>query len=104
VILLTKRIISAAERHDVPALKAATSPLHAAIAAVQTVYIVLENGAVWNDLNKADETPAARQQGVGRHMYAGHTYWIIDVHIACQHLHRIGKVGVANRVVADGHE
>ncbi|KAH6618676.1 arginine N-methyltransferase 2 [Boeremia exigua] len=86
-ILLAKRIISAAERHDVPALKVAlkegsanvqdptasvaTSPLHAAIAscgkaeegkeadetAVQTVNILLENGAIWNDLNKEDETP-----------------------------------------------
>jgi protein arginine N-methyltransferase 2 len=86
-ILLAKRIISAAERHDIPALKVAlkegsanvqdptasvaTSPLHAAIAAcgqadegneadekaVQTVQLLLENGAIWNDLNKEDETP-----------------------------------------------
>ncbi|CBX93369.1 similar to arginine N-methyltransferase [Plenodomus lingam JN3] len=86
-ILLAKRIISAAERHDVPALKillkegsanvqdptatVATSPLHAAIAscgkaeegkevcddAVQTVELLLQNGAIWNDLNKEDETP-----------------------------------------------
>ncbi|KAF2131029.1 arginine N-methyltransferase 2 [Dothidotthia symphoricarpi CBS 119687] len=86
-ILLAKRIISAAERHDVPALKillkegsanvqdptatVATSPLHAAIAAcgkadqggeaaddaVQTVELLLQNGAIWNDLNKNDETP-----------------------------------------------
>ncbi|KAF2036094.1 arginine N-methyltransferase 2 [Setomelanomma holmii] len=86
-ILLAKRIISAAERHDVPALKillkegsanvqdptatVATSPLHAAIAscgkvengkeagddAVQTVELLLQNGAIWNDLNEADETP-----------------------------------------------
>ncbi|CAO2651076.1 Nn.00g093730.m01.CDS01 [Neocucurbitaria sp. VM-36] len=86
-ILLAKRIISAAERHDVPALNillkegsanvqdptatVATSPLHAAIAAcgkaedgkaagddaVQTVEILLQNGAIWNDLNKEDETP-----------------------------------------------
>lgn len=86
-ILLAKRIISAAERHDLPALKVllkegsanvqdptatvATSPLHAAIAscgkaedgkeagndAVKTVELLLENGAIWNDLNKEDETP-----------------------------------------------
>ncbi|KAI8934565.1 hypothetical protein NX059_008263 [Plenodomus lindquistii] len=86
-ILLAKRIISAAERHDVPALKillkqgsanvqdptatVATSPLHAAIAscgmseegqqvsndAVQVVELLLQNGAIWNDLNKEDETP-----------------------------------------------
>ena len=86
-ILLAKRIVSAAERHDVPALKVAlqegsanvqdptasvaTSPLHAAIAAcgkadegkeaddkaIQTVQLLLENGAIWNDLNKEDETP-----------------------------------------------
>jgi protein arginine N-methyltransferase 2 len=86
-ILLAKRIISAAERHDVPALKillkegsanvqdptatVATSPIHAAIAscgksgdgkeagdeAEQTVKLLLENGAIWNDLNKEDETP-----------------------------------------------
>ncbi|KAH7392614.1 S-adenosyl-L-methionine-dependent methyltransferase [Pyrenochaeta sp. MPI-SDFR-AT-0127] len=86
-ILLAKRIISAAERHDVPALKillkegsanvqdptatVATSPLHAAITscgkveegkeagddAVQTIELLLQNGAIWNDLNKEDETP-----------------------------------------------
>jgi protein arginine N-methyltransferase 2 len=86
-ILLAKRIISAAERHDVPALNillkegsanvqdptatVATSPLHAAVAscgqaepgqevgdnAVQTVELLLQNGAIWNDLNKEDETP-----------------------------------------------
>ena len=86
-ILLAKRIISAAERHDVPALKIllkqgsanvqdptatiATSPLHAAIAgcgksengkeadsnAIETVELLLQNGAIWNDLNKEDETP-----------------------------------------------
>lgn len=86
-ILLAKRIISAAERHDVPALNillkdgsanvqdptatVATSPLHAAIAscgkaeegkeageeAIQTVETLLQNGAIWNDLNKEDETP-----------------------------------------------
>lgn len=86
-ILLAKRIISAAERHDVSVLKillkegsanvqdptatVATSPLHAAIAAcgkaedgkeagndaVQTVELLLQNGAIWNDLNKEDETP-----------------------------------------------
>lgn len=86
-ILLAKRIISAAERHDLPALKVllkegsanvqdptatvATSPLHAAIVAcgkaedgkeaddnaVETVHLLLNNGAIWNDLNKEDETP-----------------------------------------------
>ncbi len=86
-ILLAKRIISAAERHDVAALKLllkegsanvqdptatiATSPLHAAISAcgkaedgkeadsnaVETVELLLQNGAIWNDLNKEDETP-----------------------------------------------
>jgi protein arginine N-methyltransferase 2 len=86
-ILLARRIIGAAERHDAPALKillkegsanvqdptatVATSPLHAAIAscgkaedgkeagddAVKTVELLLENGAIWNDLNTEDETP-----------------------------------------------
>jgi protein arginine N-methyltransferase 2 len=86
-ILLAKRIISAAERHDIPALtvllkegsvnvqdptaSVATSPLHAAIAscgkvengqeagedAIKTVELLLQNGAIWNDLNKEDETP-----------------------------------------------
>ena len=79
-ILLAKRIISAAERHDVPALQVllktgsarvqdptapiASSPLHAAIAAgkeddnaIKTVELLLGNGAIWNDLNKEDETP-----------------------------------------------
>jgi protein arginine N-methyltransferase 2 len=86
-VLMAKRIIGAAERHDVPALKillkegsanvqdptaeVATSPLHAAIAAcgkaedgkeagneaVQTVELLLQNGAIWNDLNREDDTP-----------------------------------------------
>ncbi|EAT76924.1 arginine N-methyltransferase [Parastagonospora nodorum] len=90
-ILLAKRIIGAAERHDVPALKVllkegsanvqdtttydtatvSKSPLHAAIAscgkaedgkeagdeAVQTVELLLQNGAIWNDLSSEDETP-----------------------------------------------
>ncbi|KAF1916951.1 S-adenosyl-L-methionine-dependent methyltransferase [Ampelomyces quisqualis] len=86
-ILLARRMIGAAERHDVPALKVllkegsanvqdptasvATSPLHAAIAscgkaeegkeagddAIQTVKLLLQNGAIWNDLNREDETP-----------------------------------------------
>ncbi|KAH7398793.1 S-adenosyl-L-methionine-dependent methyltransferase [Phaeosphaeria sp. MPI-PUGE-AT-0046c] len=86
-VLMAKRIIGAAERHDVPALKIllkegsanvqdptasiATSPLHAAIAAcgkaedgketgdeaVQTVQLLLQNGAIWNDLNREDDTP-----------------------------------------------
>jgi protein arginine N-methyltransferase 2 len=86
-VLLAKRIISAAERHDLAALKilleegsanvqdptatTAISPIHAAIlscgeakdgneagdAAFQTVDLLLQNGAIWNDLNKEDETP-----------------------------------------------
>ncbi|KAF2748966.1 arginine N-methyltransferase 2 [Sporormia fimetaria CBS 119925] len=86
-ILLAKRIISAAERHDIPALTVllkegsanvqdptapiATTPLHAAIAscgkaeegkeaseeAIKTVELLLQNGAIWNDLNQQDETP-----------------------------------------------
>jgi protein arginine N-methyltransferase 2 len=86
-VLLAKRIISAAERHDLPALKillqegsanvqdptatTAISPIHAAILscgeakdgkeagddALQTVDLLLQNGAIWNDLNKEDETP-----------------------------------------------
>lgn len=86
-ILLAQRIISAAERHDLPALKVllkegsakvqdptattATSPLHAAILscgeaqdgqeagedAFETVQLLLQNGGIWNDLNKEDETP-----------------------------------------------
>ncbi|KAF2865300.1 S-adenosyl-L-methionine-dependent methyltransferase [Massariosphaeria phaeospora] len=86
-VLLAKRIISAAERHDVSALKillkegsanvqdptasVASSPLHAAIEAcgkaedgkeanddaIKTVDLLLQNGAIWNDLNKKDETP-----------------------------------------------
>ncbi|KAF2741209.1 arginine N-methyltransferase 2 [Polyplosphaeria fusca] len=94
-ILLAKRIISAAERHDLQALKVllcegsanvqdptatvATSPLHAAIVAcgkadhgeeadenaVSVVELLLGNGAIWNDLNKEDETPGciALRQG-----------------------------------------
>ncbi|KAF2712549.1 arginine N-methyltransferase 2 [Pleomassaria siparia CBS 279.74] len=85
-ILLAKRIISASERHDLAALTVllktgsanvqdptatiATSPLHAAIVAcgkvedgkagddaVKTVELLLQNGAIWNDLNKEDDTP-----------------------------------------------
>jgi protein arginine N-methyltransferase 2 len=82
-ILLAQRIISAAGRHDVAALKvllkegsanvkdpSGTSPLHAAVLAcegeggaakedeaVRTVELLLQNGAIWNDLNKKDETP-----------------------------------------------
>ena len=86
-ILLARRIISAAARHDVSALhillksgsanvqdptaSVATSPLHAAIAAcgnakegpqasemaTKIVQLLLENGAIWNDLNKENETP-----------------------------------------------
>jgi protein arginine N-methyltransferase 2 len=86
-VLMAKRIIGAAERHDLPALKVllkegsanvqdptasvATSPLHAAIAscgkaedgkeagedAVETVQLLLQNGAIWNDLNREDDTP-----------------------------------------------
>ncbi|KAJ4356017.1 Arginine N-methyltransferase 2 [Didymosphaeria variabile] len=95
-VLLAKRIISAAERHDLPALKvllkegsanvqdptatAATSPLHAAILscgeakdgkeadgdAVQTVDLLLQNGAIWNDLNKEDETPGCVAHRLGQ--------------------------------------
>lgn len=94
--MLAKRIISAAERHDVPALKIllkegsanvqdptatiATSPLHAAIAscgkaeggneagddAIQTVELLLQNGAIWNDLNKEDETPGCLALRLGQ--------------------------------------
>ncbi|KIX99512.1 uncharacterized protein Z520_05088 [Fonsecaea multimorphosa CBS 102226] len=95
-VLLARRIISAAARHDVAALEVllkggsanvqdatapvASSPLHAAVAAcgdvnaegvgeggketagdddaaVRTVELLLENGAIWNDLNSQDETP-----------------------------------------------
>jgi type IV protein arginine methyltransferase len=86
-VLLAKRIISASERHDLPALtvllksgsanvqdpttEVASSPLHAAIFAcgkaedgkeasedaIKTVELLLENGAIWNDLNAQDETP-----------------------------------------------
>jgi protein arginine N-methyltransferase 2 len=82
-ILLGQRIISAAARHDLEALKillkhgsanardpdTRTTPLHAAIASCATdvdstedsvqpiVTCLLENGAIWNDLNKDDETP-----------------------------------------------
>lgn len=94
--MLAKRIISAAERHDVPALNIllkegsanvqdptatiATSPLHAAIAscdkaeggneagddAIQTVELLLQNGAIWNDLNKEDETPGCLALRLGQ--------------------------------------
>lgn len=82
-ILLAQRIISASSRHDIPALKvllkegsanvrdpSGTSPLHAAVlacegqsgaekedGAVKTMELLLQNGAIWNDLNKSDETP-----------------------------------------------
>ncbi|OAG41927.1 hypothetical protein AYO21_03930 [Fonsecaea monophora] len=86
-VLLARRIISAAARHDVAALEVllkdgsanvqdasapvSSSPLHAAIAAcgnaedgkeadanaIRTVELLLENGAIWNDLNGEDETP-----------------------------------------------
>jgi protein arginine N-methyltransferase 2 len=82
-ILVAQRIISAASRHDLAALKillkhgstnvrdsdTRTTPLHAAIAscgtnngpseesALPVVTCLLENGAIWNDLNKDDETP-----------------------------------------------
>jgi protein arginine N-methyltransferase 2 len=88
-ILLAKRIISAAERHDLNALKIllkegsasvkdsenGTTPLHAAISsckqqqngastasavedkAAKTVEYLLLKGAIWNDLNNANETP-----------------------------------------------
>lgn len=82
-ILVAQRIISAASRHDLPALEVLlkhgspnvrdsetrTTPLHAAIAscesskesleesALPVVRALLENGAIWNDLNKDNETP-----------------------------------------------
>ncbi|KAF2669258.1 arginine N-methyltransferase 2 [Microthyrium microscopicum] len=81
-ILLAQRLLSASARHDIPVLSillkdasanvrdpaTGTSPLHAAIeacaenkslepSAVKTVHLLLENGAIWNDLNKKDETP-----------------------------------------------
>ncbi|KAF2755860.1 arginine N-methyltransferase 2 [Pseudovirgaria hyperparasitica] len=79
-ILLAQRIISAASRHDTEALKillksggsanvrddTRTTPLHAAIAAgtkenekkvVDTVGLLLQHGAIWNDTDKRDETP-----------------------------------------------
>jgi type IV protein arginine methyltransferase len=89
-VLLGQRILSAASRHDVDALRVllehgsanvrdpatGTAPLHAAIeackgsgdedatgakskedAAVKTLELLLQNGAIWNDLNKANETP-----------------------------------------------
>jgi len=87
-ILLAKRIISAAERHDLSALRIllkegsanvkestnGTTPLHAAVASCQqqkngtststtedqtikVVQYLLQNGAIWNDLNKDNETP-----------------------------------------------
>jgi protein arginine N-methyltransferase 2 len=81
-ILVAQRIISAASRHDLAALKillkhgsanvrdseSRTTPLHSAIAscegntdseevALPVVTTLLENGAIWNDLDKADETP-----------------------------------------------
>ena len=76
-LILAKKIISAAERHDLAALKIllkdgsanvyvdGKAPLHAAIASgandevatVKTVHLLLENGGIWNDLNSEDETP-----------------------------------------------
>ena len=86
-ILLAQRIISAAQRHDVDALKillqngsanvrnpgTGKTPLHSAIAAcnhpesrekeglektaINVVELLLESGAIWNDLDENDETP-----------------------------------------------
>jgi protein arginine N-methyltransferase 2 len=88
-IVLGQRIISAASRHDLTALRIllkegsanvrdpdnGTTPLHAAIAsckleqngsatvsvseeaAAKVVEYLLANGAIWNDLNKENETP-----------------------------------------------
>ena len=85
-ILIAKKILSASSRLDVPALKillkggsanvrdpsTGTAPLHAAIEACEVdgtvnkekeqsalviVRLLLENGAIWNDLNNANETP-----------------------------------------------
>jgi hypothetical protein len=113
-------ITSTTERHDIPALKVAptqrstnaqdsaaavtTSPLQAAIAAVQMVQIALEKGAILNDLNKGDKTPAAQQQGVGRHIHAGCEYWTIDMYrlLVLSTAPPNRQVGVTNEVVADG--
>ena len=76
-LILAKKIISAAERHDLAALKIllkdgsanvyvdGKAPLHAAIASgandedatLKTVQLLLENGGIWNDLSSEDETP-----------------------------------------------
>lgn len=77
-ILLAQRILSAAGRHDNPALQIllktgsanvrnpadGTAPLHAAVSATgaedgitKTVELLLQNGAIWNDLNHENETP-----------------------------------------------
>jgi protein arginine N-methyltransferase 2 len=76
-LLLAQRIISAAERHDVQALRVllkdgsanvyvdGRAPLHAAIASgagledqtLKTVELLLQNGGIWNDLNSDNETP-----------------------------------------------
>jgi protein arginine N-methyltransferase 2 len=75
--LLAQKIISAAERHDIAALKIllkdgsanvyvnGKAPLHATIASgssaedetVHTVELLLQNGGIWNDLNAENETP-----------------------------------------------
>jgi protein arginine N-methyltransferase 2 len=74
---LAQKIIGAAARHDLAALSIllkdgsanvyvnGQAPLHAAIAkgadaeeeTLRTVELLLQNGAIWNDLNSEDETP-----------------------------------------------
>ncbi|KIW04906.1 uncharacterized protein PV09_04077 [Verruconis gallopava] len=76
-LLLAQRILSAAERHDLQALQVllkdgsanvyvnGRAPLHAAIASgegaedatAKTAELLLQNGAIWNDLNSDNETP-----------------------------------------------
>ena len=93
-VLLGRRIISASSRHDLQALEVllkqgsanvrdpstGTAPLHAAItaceehgkaasttedSALKTVHLLLENGAIWNDLNKTKETPGCMAYRLG---------------------------------------
>lgn len=83
--LMAQNLLSAAARHDVPAVRnllkktsanvqdegTGYTPLHAAAAgafrdikstaneatAAETVQLLLENGAIWNDLDTDNETP-----------------------------------------------
>src|ERR1700761_6408135 len=90
-ILLARRILSSASRLDLPALKiqlkedstganvrdpsTGTTPLHAAITSgthenedqlVKVIELLLENGAIWNDLNMENDTPGcvAKKRGL----------------------------------------